>query len=156
MKGNMKEANEVEIEECFAVPGKTMIDVIHPVTGLSKCFGQTLEQVQARYPGAVRMTLQAWCEQKAQSQDTPITWTEATEEAYEYGFECLPPAAFGKSGAFLVGEPCDHHALTGQPRFTCYKKEGGKHYEASRPITRKEFRSMFPAWDTEQKESVQP
>lgn len=135
---------EPQIEECFAVPGQgNIIDIIHPATGLGAYSGETLAQVQLRYPGAIRLTLQAWQEQKAKEQDSPITWHETTEEVFMGMLECLPPAAW-QGGAFLVGEPSDHHALTGRARFACYKQEGDKYYGASRPLHILEFKEMFP------------
>ncbi len=71
--------------------------------------------------------------------------------------EVLPPAAYlpvAETGyfptvthGFLVGEPWDHCAATGAPRFSAFIKRGytgvkdsdAKFYEANRPMTRKEF-----------------
>jgi hypothetical protein len=51
----------------------------------------------------------------------------------------LPPAIMLTNG-FLVGEPYDHEADTGKPRFDGFKQMGGKFYAASRPMTREEFK----------------
>lgn len=72
----------------------------------------------------------------------PVTWTECTEEVYSDMLDVLPPAAM-KGGSFLVGEPWDHHAMTGQPRFAAYIKRQGKFFTASRPMTRAEFLALF-------------
>ena len=78
----------------------------------------------------------------------PIEWHETTREKYWEMLEVLPPAAMG-GGGFLVGEPWDHHAITGQPRFAGYAEKQGKYWEADRPMTRKEFAAemlkLFPA-----------
>ena len=127
---------------CFAVPGgQSIIDLVHPVTGLTVIYGRTLEEVQ-REPGyekAERMLVDDFLRDKAASQDTPITWTETTHEKFYEMLECLPPAAMN-NGGFLVGEPWDHHALTGAPRYAGYKQIGDQYYAANRPMTRKEFK----------------
>lgn len=44
-----------DLTHCFYVPGKPgIIDAVHPETGLGVWSGETLEQVQKRYPGAVK------------------------------------------------------------------------------------------------------
>jgi len=77
----------------------------------------------------------------ARAQDTPIKWTRTTKAKYWEMLEVLPPALW-IGGAFLVGEPTDHHATSGQPRFQAYWERGtsGRPYEkgyfaASRPMT---------------------
>lgn len=130
---------------CVAVPGKSsMIDLIHPVTGRTCCYGRTLEEVQAEQPGAVLMTVSEWTAAKAALQDAPILWEDTTAEAYEEMLNVLPPAAW-TLGVFLVGEPWDHHAITGQPRFSCYRQDGETFRKASRPITRREFNEIIAA-----------
>lgn len=134
---------------CFAIPGHTMIDEINPATGRSVCFDETLEQIQARYPGAAIMEIDAYCQSKAAAQDTPVVWTECTEEHFNESLEVLPPAIMTKHG-FMVGEPWDHHALTGQPRFAAYRQIVNKgdgwcerrYYNASRPMTIAEFKAI--------------
>lgn len=131
--------------ECYAVPGSdSMIDVIHPVTGLTVYGNKTMEQVQAETPGAVRMLVEQFCNEKAQRQRAPITWSPVTEEKYTEMLEVLPPALW-EGRWFLVGEPWDHDAGNGQPRFAAYGAIGGKYYTASRPLTRKEMREQLNA-----------
>ena len=132
-----------ETVDCYAVPGEdSIIDVIHPQTGLTVYCKETLEQIQARYPLAVRMTIADFCDQKAQRQNEPVTWSTVTEEVYYEMLECLPPAYRGNSG-FLVGEAWDHHATTGQPRYAAYRHaQNGYYWTASRPMTVKEFKSV--------------
>lgn len=131
------------IQRCFAVPGDTVIDHIHPVTGRSICYGETLEQIRLRYPGAVEMDLDEFLTAKAAKQDgEEKTWTEITEDRYDEMLNVLPPAAMAR-GAFLVGEPWDHHATNGMPRFSCFKADGGKFFSLSGHITLAQFREMF-------------
>lgn len=130
---------------CFAVLGaSSMIDLVHPITGRTVCYGRTLEEVQATEPGAVLMSVDDWISSKAAQQDSPITWKPTTADTYEDMLNVLPPAAWS-FGVFLVGEPYDHHAATGQPRFSCYMKCGEHYSVASRPITRKEFNQIVEA-----------
>jgi hypothetical protein len=133
--------------ECFAIPGHTMIDTIDSETGLTHIYRKTLEQVRAEqhtwadYSKAERMTIEAFCQSKAAAQDTPITWHPTTEEIYSRMLECLPPALWTGNG-FLVGEPYDHHAITGQPRFQAFLKRGNDYLKSNRPITKAEFRAL--------------
>jgi hypothetical protein len=69
-------------------------------------------------------------------------WAATTKEIYWDMLEVLPPAAM-MGGGFLVGEPVDHHATSGQPRFEAFIKQGEKYSVSSRPITRKEFTALF-------------
>jgi len=120
-----------------------MIDLVHPLTGKTAIYGKTLEDCQADpdYAGAERMTIEEFCQSKAATQDTPISWEPVTEERYWDMLEVLPPAAMGHGG-FLVGEPWDHHALTGRPRYAAYRCRGDVYETASRPMTIKEFREL--------------
>lgn len=130
-----------EPTHCFAVPGESnIIDCVHPETGLSVCYKQTLEQVQERHPGAQLFSLDDWCAARAASQDGPITWSETTAEAVQEMLNVLPPAISG-CGGFLVGEPWDHHAVTGRPRFQGLATRFGKYYASNRPMTVQEYRA---------------
>ncbi len=129
-----------ECNECFAVPGVTIIDVLNPLTGLTVCFGRSLADCQAEYPGAIKMTVDAFCASKAAKQDSAVTWEETTEERWEDMLNVLPPACWPEcGGAFLVGEPWDHHAVTGQPRYAAYRRQNGKFFTSSRPMAKLEF-----------------
>lgn len=128
---------------CFASPGSSsIIDVVHPVSGLTCCYGKTLADCQKEYPDAIEMTVDEFCRQKGARQDEPIIWTEETEERHWEMLEVLPPTAM-IGGGFLVGEPWDHHALNGQPRYEAHIKRGSKYLVASRPMTIKEFKALF-------------
>lgn len=140
-------SNCMTATECFAIPGHTMIDTIDSETGLTHIYRKTLDDVRAEvhtwadYSKAERMTIDAFCQSKADAQDTPITWELITEERYNELLECLPPALWTGSG-FLVGEPYDHHAITGQPRFQACMKKWNEHFASSRPMTKAEFRAL--------------
>ena len=136
----------LDCTECFAVRGVTMIDTIDSATGLTSIYGKTLAQVRAEgvkpwadYTQTERMSIVDYCASKAATQDTPITWSPITEEVYWDAMDALPPAAYRPDG-FLLGEPYDHHALTGQPRYDAYKQAEGDYYHASRPLTVAEFK----------------
>ena len=133
----------LKCEMAFAVPGAdSIIDCINPETGRSWINGETLEQIRLRYPNAEVVSLDDYCEAKAKRQDTQIRWSETTEEIYHHILEVLPPACW-ISGGFLVGEPADHHAGNGQPRFDAFRAIGGKHFAANRPMTIREFKSFY-------------
>jgi hypothetical protein len=125
---------------CMAIPGQHIIDMICPETGKSYCFGNTPEEIAARAPGAVLMTWTDWQQQEILRQQTPITWIETTEADYWDMLEVLPPAYQGRGG-FLVGEPFDHCAATGRPRFSGYRQLGDRYFVASRAMTISEFKT---------------
>jgi len=128
--------NTQEIK-CWAIKSRACImDTIEP-DGLTSIYKKTPEQVREEEPGAELMTLSAFCAWKADQQHTPITWAATTEAEYNEMLECLPPALW-LVGLFLVGEPWDHDALTGQARYAAYYKKTGRYYKASRPLTRDE------------------
>jgi hypothetical protein len=127
-------------EMCFCVPGELSIIDMVAENGLSGVYGETLEQVRQRYPGAEIRPFDWFCEEKAKTQDTPLEWIETTEERFYEMLEVLPPAVMARGG-FLVGEPWDHHALTGRPRYAAFVELGGRWFESTRPVTVAEFRS---------------
>lgn len=129
----------------FAVPGASnFIDCIHPVTGLSWWDGHNLEEIQARYPGAQIVEISQWCKELGARQDSPVEWSETTEEQYWEMLEAVPPACM-LAGSFLVGEPWDHHAVSGLPRFHAYLKRGNEYLASNRPLTIPEFKSIVTA-----------
>ena len=132
-----------EPTECFAIRGRTMIDVIHPITGKTAIYGKTLEECKREkgYEQAERMTIDEFCQSKAAVQDVAVIWEPITEERYYELLECVPPAAFG-AGGFLVGEPWDHHALTGRPRYQACIHNGDQYLASSRPLTKAEFKAL--------------
>lgn len=73
---------------------------------------------------------------------TKITWNRTTSERYWEMLEILPPAVMG-GGGFMVGEPMDHNA-EGFPTFTAFKQVGKQYFEASEPMTIREFRKFVP------------
>ena len=128
--------------KCF-VANDELLDFAHPHTDRSQFNNLTLEEMQRIYPGAEIVNYNDFKAAKAARQDAePREWKEVTKERYMDMLEVLPPAAM-RRWAFLVGEPYDHHAGTGRPRFACFKREGGNHYELSCHITHAEFCQMF-------------
>jgi hypothetical protein len=135
----------MDAEQAFAVPGSdSIVDVIHPATGKSWIAGETLEQIRLRYPGAEVVNFDEWCKAKGDRQNSPVAWTEVSEKQYWDWLECLPPVAMKASG-FMVGEPSDHHAASGQPRYQACVRVGDKHYASNRPMTVKEFTAAYEA-----------
>jgi len=126
-------------KECFCTE-QTIIDTIDSATGLTDIYKRDLADVQSEYLTAERMTVDAYIERKARLQRTPITWIETTEEHFYGMLKVLPPAAmFG--GGFLVGEPMDHDAGSGLPRFSAFRKVGKRFVTGSRPMTVAEFKA---------------
>lgn len=129
--------------KAYAVPNaRNLIDTIDEATGLTRISKETLEEVRKRHPGAELVDVDQWCEAKQREQLAPITWAETNKETYWEMLECLPPARMS-AGAFLVGEPMDHLAATGESRFEMYRKQGSKFFVASRPVTIAEFNQLL-------------
>lgn len=134
---------------CFAVPGYMLIDIVNPDTGKTAIYGKSLDEVRQNHHDAILMGVGEFCRSKAASQDTAITWHQVTEEKFYDMLGCLPPACHTKRG-FLVGEPSDHHAITGKPRFqaylhqTCGDDDWQEHcyYVSNRAMTVSEFRTI--------------
>lgn len=123
-------------EWCFAEPEQhNIIDTIDAASGLGHFSQETLEQIRLRYPQAERMRLEDFCAAKAARQDAAGEWQETTVERYDEML-CVLPTAFMRNGVFLVGEPVDHHARTGEPRFECFKTDGIKYWFYTKPMTR--------------------
>src|SRR5262245_46699769 len=128
----------------FVEPGNTrsIIDIVHPATGRSAVYDQTLDEIRERYPTAEVLDVVTWQARKAAMQDTPLSWLHSTGEQFRNMLEVLPPA-YQAGGGFLVGEPDDHHAITGQPRFRGYIMRGGAFYVSSRPMTIREVKETI-------------
>lgn len=132
-----------EFTEAFAVPGSdSVIDMVHPDTGRSMVYGKTLEQIEAENPGAVVVVFEAWMAAKAERQHTPVQWAPCSAEQYDEMLNVLPPA-FWQGGLFLVGEPSDHDASTGRPRYAAFWKRGERYVAADRPITCREAGALL-------------
>ncbi len=90
-------------EPVFYQPGKTIIDFVK--NGLSEVYGETLEQIQARYPGAeigdydtVKAEIEAGMIHPAK---------RITEEEWMYALETLPPMKWRNgvlSESFMMSE----------------------------------------------------
>jgi hypothetical protein len=134
-----------DCERCYASKNKgVIIDAINPHTGRTCCYNRDLADVRAEYPDAEEMSISAFCAWKADQQRSPIAWKETTGARFNEMLGCLPPAMMLKGG-FLVGEPWDHDAGNGQPRYEAYREIAGKYYKSNRPMTRAEFRSSIAA-----------
>ena len=119
-----------------------MIDTIDSQSGLTHIYGKKLEDCLPEYPAAERMTIDEYCASKALAQDSPIEWEPTSRECYEEMLCVLPPAFYLSSG-FLVGEPWDYHAMTGKPRYQCFRRVGGRYECSNRPLTVQEFKSAL-------------
>lgn len=134
----------ITITHAFAVPGAdNTIDLINPHTSRGAYSNLDLAGIRARDPKdatAEIVNLDEFCTAKAARQDAPVTWTETTRERYWDMLEALPPA-FQGCGGFLLGEPQDHHAGNGRPRFDGFLEAAGdKYFVSSRPLTVPEFK----------------
>ena len=65
------------------------IDEVNPVTGKSAIEGETLEQVQKRYPGAIVETWKTYIDRKEAALVEPPV--EISEDKYTEMLEVLPP-----------------------------------------------------------------
>jgi hypothetical protein len=127
------------ITHCFArLDDSHIIDAVNPETGAGLYGGKTLAETQAERPGAELLTLAEWQAHRGGIQRGPIMWETTTEEEYNDMMNVLPPAAYGP-GAFLVGEPADHEADSGKPRYQAYRSRGLLFERSNRPLTRSEF-----------------
>ena len=131
--------------KAYVQPGaKHLIDTIDGATGLTSICKETFEQLRERYPDAQVVDVDQWCEEKQREQLAPITWQETDKESYWEMLEVLPPERMA-GGAFLVGEPMDHLAATGESTFEMFRKQGAKYYVCSRPVTIAEFNQLIGA-----------
>lgn len=127
-------------ELCFAsLKRGTIIDTVE--NGRTRVYGKTLDECRAEYPDAQEMTVDAFIDWKAAQQATPIEWEATTEDRFEDMLCCLPPIGWCNKG-FLVGEPWDHEAKTGQPRYQAFRKTLDGFLCSSRPLTVKEWSAL--------------
>jgi uncharacterized short protein YbdD (DUF466 family) len=125
--------------QCFASRKQgTIIDVLHPTTGLTVFYHKTLEQCRETYPDAEEMSVDEFCAWKAQQQRTPISWEKSTSKQYWDMLGAVPPAKY-LGTAFLVGEPYDHDAGNGLPRYEAFRQRGRQYEVSNRPMTIPEF-----------------
>ncbi len=97
---------------CFVSKhGGTVIDFVNPSTGKTLYYSKNLETCRETYLDAEMMTLGEWC-------DGTKGWRE-----------------------FLVGEPYDHDALSGEPRYQGFRQTSAGYFASSRPMTITEFRA---------------
>lgn len=132
-----------DAQRCFVsktAHGGSCIDLVKDGRGVYG--GRTLDEERVECPDAEEMTVDEFRDWKAAQQDAPPIWDETTEERFDEMLNCLSPALMCNKG-FLVGEPWDHHAKSGLPRFQAFRRVGGKFLVASRPMTRDEFREVM-------------
>lgn len=134
-------------EYVFAVPGANSIIDNVADDGRSVIARETLDEIRVRYPGAERVSWPEWQAERARRQDIPITWERVTEQQYNEMRDVLPPLCFTSRG-FLVGEPVDHHAGSGRPRFQAYIARLGHYYRSTRPLTVQEYRDLCEGANT--------
>lgn len=110
--------------------------------GVSGVRGETLAEIQVRYPNAALVRFEDWYAESQQHHRQPGYWMTTTEARYFDMLNVLPPAAM-TAGAFLVGEASDHHGAAGRPRFACYRTNGTAFDTYSRPMSHAEFCAIF-------------
>lgn len=132
-------------EFCIASKARGYVVDLLRADGLTRIYGESLEQVRARpgYEDAEVMPVEEWQAWKAAQQDTPIRWEQVSERRYDDALEVLPPLDWNMKAGFLVREPYDHHALTGRARYQAYRRIGAAFFVSSRPITRHEWRAIL-------------
>jgi hypothetical protein len=107
----------------------SIVDTVNAETGLSSCFGETLQKVQERYPRARIMSFDRALEhiREAEKERFPMLKpVEITEEQFDEMFECLPPAGLKTTPegiSFKMSE------LTCGTITQAYAVKNGKHYE---------------------------
>lgn len=67
-----------------------------------------------------------------------LTWIEVDAARYDEMLNVLPPLLWQIHRGFLVGEPWDHDG-EGQSRFAAFVLLRGRYYEATLPMTAKDF-----------------
>lgn len=134
----------MDCTEAFAVPGQNnIIDVIHPKTGRSWINGNTLEEMQKRYPAAIKVNCEEFFGEVYKRNNGSVTWSEETREQYDYAFECLSsPIMFG-GGNFMVNEPSDHFGPGGVVRYYAHVERSGKCYASNRALTKTQFKEIL-------------
>jgi len=126
-------------ELCFYVPGRhTVIDMVLMPDGLGLWGTETLEQIQAQYPGAVVIGFDIACEMidKANAERYHVgRFEKITEDRFLEMLECLPPMNWHiERGAesFLMSElTCGNITLafvrSGKEYFEGYVLTGTSH-----------------------------
>ncbi len=126
---------------------ETVIDLLDPVTGRT-VYGKKLPgELKLEYPDIEELALGEFVDWKQARQRTEIGWELVTEERFLDMLNVLPPAATSADmRAFLVGEPADHEAGTGLPRYDAFVQRVGSEagfYASNRPMTQVEFGRLF-------------
>jgi hypothetical protein len=131
-----------EFQECYTLPDfDGMTDTIHPITGLTTYGGKSEADVRKEHPTILRMTVEAFCQKKAELQNAAVEWMPTDQATYYDRLEALPPE-FMDGSRFLLGEPMDHCAKSGLPRFEGYCARNGRYFYTSRPVTVRDFKVL--------------
>ena len=131
-----------DFQECYALPDfRCMQDVIHPITGLTMSYQKSEADMVKQHPTILRMTVEAFCQKKAELQNAPVEWMPTDQATYYDRLEALPPE-FMDGSRFLLGEPMDHCAKSGLPRFEGYYARNGRYFYTSRPVTVRDFKVL--------------
>lgn len=104
-----------------------------------------VEKVLAENPDYRLVSYDEFVAAASAEQDQPVSWSPVSEDDYYEKMDCLPPAV-ARSYGFLLGEPQDHHAATGKPRFAAFLKLGigetTRFLRSSRPLQVAEFLAL--------------
>ena len=129
----------MKTDYCFAnINDHCIDDLINMETKTGVYSKKSIPELQKDNPTAKVMKISEWSQIRHNRQNTPVQWVASTAANYDYALGCLPPIAYNGSG-FLIGEPYDHDALTGKPRFTAHIMRGDKFFKSDRPMTIERF-----------------
>lgn len=119
--------------------GTRLVDAVKD--GQTVYGGKPVDRVLAENPGYALVGYDEYVAAASAEQDQPIVWSPMFEEDYYEKMDCLPPAVT-RSYGFLLGEPQDHYAATGKPRFAAFLKLGTRFLRSSRPLRVEEFLNL--------------
>lgn len=84
-----------DLKRCFVQDSLHLIDFIHPHTGRSLTFDESLEQIQERYPGAYATDFAPWVAAKEAALCTEPE--KITQEQYDEWLCTLPPKNYQRA-----------------------------------------------------------
>lgn len=120
-----------DITHAFYVPGKPgTIDAVHPVTGRGVWGGQTLEEIQAEYPGAVKESFDViLAAEEDHFRKAPV---EVDAARWDYALGVLPPLHWKRTGdaeTFKISE------MTSGTITAIYCRIGDRYFELSDSVS---------------------
>lgn len=122
-------AKGLKLIDCV-VDGKTIYEKV------------SAEEALAKDPELRLIPMDQFCSEVGKVQDEPVKWSSIEDDDYYEKMNCLPPA-LTQSYGFLLGEPQDHHFVSGKPRFAAFLRLGtgnlARFLRSSRPLTASEF-----------------